>query len=120
MKNSLKGALLSGLVFPGLGQLVLKHYRSGVSLMLLVMGGLFVIVRISVQQAYAILDKIEADGGTPDMEAISRAVAQSATPSDSLIINLVTLLMILCWLFGIVHAYRIGKRMDLDAQDKER
>ncbi len=120
MKYSLKGALLSGLVFPGLGQLALKRYRSGVSLILITMGGLFVIMRIIVQQAYAILDKIQVEGGTPDMEAITRAVAHSSTPSDSLIINLVMLLMVLCWLFGIVHAYRIGKRMDLEVRDKNR
>ena len=36
MKNSLKGALLSGLVFPGLGQVVLKHYKRGFALMLTV------------------------------------------------------------------------------------
>jgi hypothetical protein len=117
MKNSLKGALLSGLVFPGLGQLVLKHYRRGFSLMLIVMAGLFVIIKITVGQAYAILEKIEAEGGTPDMETVTQAAAQAATPSDSLIINLVTLLIVLCWLVGIIDAYRIGKRRDLEGQD---
>ena len=37
MKNSMKGALLSGLVFPGLGQIALKRYRRGFALMLTVM-----------------------------------------------------------------------------------
>jgi hypothetical protein len=120
MKNSLKGALLSGLVFPGLGQLVLKRYRSGISLMLIVLAGLVVIIRITMEQAYVILDKIEAQGGTPDMEAITQAAAQAATPSDSRIINLVVLLMVLCWLIGTVHAYRVGKRMDLQGPDTRR
>jgi hypothetical protein len=32
MKKSLKGALLSGLVFPGVGQMALKHKARGVKL----------------------------------------------------------------------------------------
>ena len=31
MRKSLKGALLSGLVFPGYGQFVLKHYMRGIA-----------------------------------------------------------------------------------------
>jgi TM2 domain-containing membrane protein YozV len=112
VKNSLKGALLSGLVFPGLGQLVLKRYGRGVALMLIVMAGLFVIIRITVRQAYAVLEKINAAGGAADTETITRAAAQAATPHDTLIINLVTLLLIVCWLAGIIDAYRIGKRRD--------
>ncbi len=34
MNNSLKGALLSCLAFPDLGQVVLKHYKRGAALML--------------------------------------------------------------------------------------
>jgi len=41
MSNSLKAALLSGLVFPGIGQVVLKRYRRGVVLMLIVLACLF-------------------------------------------------------------------------------
>jgi len=36
MNNSLKGALLSGFVFPGLGQVMLKHYKRGAVLILVV------------------------------------------------------------------------------------
>ena len=34
MNNALKGAFLSGLIFPGLGQVVQKHYKRGVLIML--------------------------------------------------------------------------------------
>ena len=29
MNNSIKGAIFSGLVFPGLGQVILKYYKRG-------------------------------------------------------------------------------------------
>ena len=43
MRKSLKGALLSGLVFPGYGQFVMKHYIRGVLLMLMGLACLVVI-----------------------------------------------------------------------------
>ena len=55
MNNALKGALLSGLVFPGLGQVNLKHYKRGIALMLIVSISLLVIVVKAVLQALTIL-----------------------------------------------------------------
>ena len=116
MKNSLNGALLSGMVFPGLGQLVLKRYPRGFALMLTVMAGLYIMIVTAVEQAYAILDRIETEGGSPDRDAITQAAAQAATASDSPVITAVSLLIFVCWIVGIIDAYRIGKQKDLESQ----
>ena len=116
MSNSLKAALLSGLVFPGLGQVVLKRYRRGVVLMLIVLACLSVLVAIALQRAFAILKQIELAGGAIDMDAILSAAAQSSTTSDTLVFNYVSLLIIVCWVFGVVDAYRIGRKRDLEEQ----
>lgn len=116
MSNSLKAALLSGLVFPGLGQVVLKRYRRGVVLMLIVLACLSVVVAKALQRAFAILKQIELAGGAIDMDAILNAATQSSTTSDSLVFNYVSLLIIVCWIFGVVDAYRIGKKRDLEEQ----
>ena len=116
MSNSLQAALLSGLVFPGLGQVVLKRYRRGVVLMLIVLACLSVIAAIALQRAFAILKQIESAGGAIDMDAILNAAAQSSTTSDSLVVNYVSLLLIVCWVFGVVDAYRIGRKRDLEEQ----
>jgi beta-lactamase regulating signal transducer with metallopeptidase domain len=116
MKNSMKGALLSGLVFPGLGQIALKHYWRGFALILAVMAGLYVMIATAVQQAYAILDNIEAEGGMPDSDTISQAAAQAAAASDSPMITTVSVLILVCWIAGIVDAYRIGKQKDLEGR----
>ena len=113
MKNSMKGALLSGLVFPGLGQIALKRYSRGFALMLTVMAGLYVMIVTAVQQAYAILDGVETAGGVPDSDTISQAAAQAAAASDGPVITAVSLLIIVCWIVGIIDAYRIGKQTDL-------
>jgi hypothetical protein len=116
MKNSMKGALLSGLVFPGLGQIALKHYWRGFTLVLAVMAGLYIMIVTAAQQAYAILDTIEADGGMPDSDTISQAAAQAVAASDSPMITVVSVLIIVCWIVGIIDAYRIGKQKDLEGQ----
>ena len=118
MNNSLKGALLSGLVFPGLGQIVLKHYKRGAVIMLTVLVSLSVIIIEAVQKAFAILEKIELDGGTIDMNTISNAATQASTTSDSLIFSFALLLIIFCWIIGVVDAFRIGKKKDIEQQSK--
>jgi hypothetical protein len=112
MNNSLKGALLSGLVLPGLGQVILKHYKRGAVLILAVSASLLVILIKAVQQAFAILGKIESEGGVIDMSTISKAATQASTSSGSLIFKIALLLIMLCWIIGVVDAYRIGKKKD--------
>jgi hypothetical protein len=120
MKNALKGALLSGLVFPGLGHVNLKHYKRGIALMLIVSVSLLVIVVKAVLQAFTILEKIELEGRAIEMSTILNATTQASTTSDSLLYNFLLLLIILCWIIGIVDAYRIGKKRDLEAQSTSR
>ena len=116
MNNSLKGAFLSGLVFPGLGQVVLKHYKRGVVIMLTVLVSSSIIVIEAVQKAFTILEKIESEGGTIDMNTISNAATQASTISDSLIFSFALLLIIFCWIIGVVDAFRIGKKKDIEHQ----
>jgi hypothetical protein len=116
MNNSLKGALLSGLVFPGLGQVVLKHYKRGAVLILAVSASLLVILIKAVQQAFTILEKIESEGDAINLSAISKAATQASTTSESLIFKLLSLLIIFCWIIGVVDAYRIGRRKDIEGR----
>ncbi len=114
MKNSLKGAFLSGLIFPGLGQIILKHYKRGAVIMLTVLVSMSVFVVKVVQHALDILEKIESQGGAISMSTISNAATQASTTSGNLTLNIVLLLVILCWIIGVVDAYRIGKIKDIE------
>jgi hypothetical protein len=114
MNNSIKGALLSGLVFSGLGQVILKHYKRGIAFILTGPISLMLIVVKAIQQVFTILEKIEAEGGVISMNTITNAVTQASTPSESLTFKLLLFFLILCWIFGVVAAYRVGKRKDID------
>ena len=114
MKNSLKGAFWSGLIFPGLGQIILKHYKRGAVIMLTVLVGMSVFIVKSVQHALDILEKIQSQGGAISMSTISNAATQASATSGNLTFNIVLLLVILCWIIGVVDAYRIGKIKDIE------
>ena len=116
MNNSLKGAFLSGVVFPGLGQVVLKHYKRGIALMLIASANMLLIIVKAVQHALAILEKIQSEGGVIDMSTISNAATQASGISGSLMFNIALLLIILCWIIGIVDAYRIGRKKDIESR----
>ena len=113
MSNSIKAVLLSGLVFPGVGQLVLKHYKRGIAFILATIAILLVIVVKAVQQSFTILEKIKAEGGVISMTTVTNATIQASTPSESLIFKLLLFVFILIWIIGAVDAYRVGKRKDI-------
>ena len=114
MNKSLKGAFLSGLVFPGLGQIVLKHYKRGAVLMLAVSVSMVVIIIKAVHQSFAILDKIESEGGALDMSTISSTATWASTTSEGFIFKLLMFFIIFCWIFSVVDAYRIGRKKDIE------
>ena len=110
MNNSLKAALLSGLVLPGLGQLFLKRYKRGAVLLLVVLGCMFVIVTKALEHAQSILEKIQAEGGTLDMAAITNAATQAVSGADNTAYSIAFLLIVVCWVIGIVDAYSVDKK----------
>ena len=114
MKKSIKGALLSGLVFPGVGQIVLRHYKRGIAFVLITLAGLVLIIMKAVQQALIVVEKIQSMDGSIDMSTISNAAIQVTTTYDSLIFNLALLVIALCWIISIVDAYKTGKKMDIE------
>lgn len=112
MKQSLKGALLSGLVFPGLGQVALGAKKRGWWLILTAILSFVVIVVSAVQKALAVIEKLAAEGKPLDVQSIIEVAASASTTPGSVMFNLFFLILIFCWLFSIVDAYRIGGRMD--------
>ncbi|MFO7558278.1 MAG: hypothetical protein R6X10_05565 [Desulfobacterales bacterium] len=114
MNKALRGALLSGLVFPGLGQIMLRKYRRGIALMLAVIISLFVIMVKATQQAVTILEKMDLKDGNMDFSTVSNAAGNALSTSDSFMFNLGLTLILLCWIIGTVDAYRIGRKRDLE------
>lgn len=112
MKNSTRAALWSALVLPGVGQIVLKRYTRGIALLLVTSAAIVWIAVKAAEAALAILGKLQAAGGTISLQALTGITNQASAAASSFSLNAALYLIIFCWIFGTVDAYRIGKQMD--------
>jgi hypothetical protein len=112
MSKALKGALLSGLVFPGLGEFVLKSYGRGVAFVVLTLACLGTLVGTAVQRAEVALEVVQAAGEAVDLDTISKAASDAVTHGGGGLALAALLLLALCWVASIVDAYWIGRKAD--------
>ncbi len=108
MKRSSKAALLSGLIFPGIGHIVLKQYLRGSVLMLVALAASSVIVTRIYQRVLIIADRIISGDIPVDTSAIAEMVSGSTSGTDSFIENMALIVLGACWLIGIIDSYRLG------------
>ena len=113
MKESTKGALLSFLVYPGLGQLVLGLKISGVLFAVLATAGLLVVIyRITVRIFHA-LDPILSSLADNSLIWSKFIEIVSRSPYDSWRVEGISLVfLLLCWMAAGVHAYLAGQKID--------
>jgi hypothetical protein len=118
MKKSTKAALLSGLILPGTGHLMLKQYGRGAALLASSLIALWILVNTAWQQAMAVVDRIN-NGEIPlDTGAITAAVSDQGASGDGLLQNIAWLVLVACWLIGIIDSYRIGAAQDKQANSQ--
>ena len=113
MKESTKGMLLSGLVYPGLGQLLSGHIVSGVIFVLGTTTGLVVLIYRLMQRAFRVMDQALprlADNAL-DAQALKELLGRSSAGGWE-VENICLIGIVGCWLAAIVHAYFVGKRID--------
>ena len=108
MKRSSKAALLSGLIFPGIGHIVLEKYLRGSVLILFALVALSVIVNRIYQRALTIVDRINSGDIPVDTGAIAEMVSNSTSGADSFIENIAVIVLGACWLIGVIDSYRLG------------
>lgn len=116
MKHSTKGALLSGIVLPGLGQMAQKHYGRGIALILVVSAGVAAILVKAFWQATAIMEQMIANDRPIDLSTITDAAIQVTSASGNLTYRIALLAIVASWIAGIVDAYVTGRRMDIDSE----
>jgi hypothetical protein len=111
MSKAVKAALMSALLFPGLGQMYLKRYVRGLIPMVLILIGLGVRITEATLRALQELDRIQIQGGFIDPNAVAARAAASSAAGDwysPFIMPAVAL----CWLLSVIDAYRLGKEKE--------
>jgi len=114
MKSSWRGACLSGLVYPGLGQIAQKHYLRGGALIVIVTASLWVSVISATKHAQALLASLASDAGGYDMTTLLHEAGRITGTGDDRALEVSSLAIAGCWVVGIVDAYLSGKKMDAD------
>jgi TM2 domain-containing membrane protein YozV len=112
MKKSIKAALLSGLVFPGIGHLYLKRYVTGLTLAVVAIGCSYYLVLNTMELVSPILDKAQKGSVQPDIAVILGMVSKLSTEPAAEFINNLSLVLLFVWLAGIVDSYRVGRIED--------
>jgi hypothetical protein len=108
MTKSTKAALLSGLVFPGVGHMVLKQYLRGSVLMLSALVALSVIVTKAIKQALTIVDRINSGEIPVEAGAITELASIPTSGADASILNIAALVIGAVWIIAVVDSYRLG------------
>ena len=117
MKESTKGVLLSGLVYPGVGQLTLGRVFSGVLFILLATAGFIVFIYRLIQRVVSGIDGILSLPANTELDFSTLKELLSRDFAGGWGMETISLIGIAgCWLTAIVHAYFVGKKIDSQFQ----
>lgn len=106
----MKAALISAFVFPGAGHLYLKKYVPGAVLAGASLAALGYLIAVAVERALQLAAKIQ-NGEVPlDIAAITAWVTTQSAGAESPLLNVATLVIVICWIIGIIDSCRIGGR----------
>ena len=111
MKKSTKAALLSGLVFPGLGHFYLKHWVTGITLSGVAAIALYHILSIAMTIAHDVSHRSETGAIPADIDTVSQVVSQELSGMQQGT-NLASITLLVCWLTGILGSYWQGRSQD--------
>ncbi len=119
MKNSLKAALLSALVLPGAGQIMLKRYLSGVLFALVSIIALSVIVAKIIKFSSLIAAKINSGILDQSGGGLIGILSDSMVEVNTGVMNTAFLIYLGVWILSILDAYRVGNLVD-KKQDRQK
>ena len=108
MKRSTKAALLSGLVFPGIGHMYLKRYVHGIILSAGAASAMYFIVSGVMNTALEVTEKIQSGGVPLDISTITDLVSQQSSGAEQPA-NIAMIVLVACWVIGLADSYRQGR-----------
>ena len=109
MSKSIKAALLSALVFPGVGHFFLKQRVSGTVLAAAALVSLWVVITKAMERALQITEEIQRGDVPLDVDAITELVSRQPAGVEGHLLDIAWAVLIVVWLIGIVDSYRVGR-----------
>ena len=112
MKKPMKAALLSALVYPGVGQLIYQAYRRAIALILIFSLSLYCYFEEVMSKYQPLIDKVKSGEVALNSYALLQEMAKNPIILDAQLLRSLTWLLVICWLVGIIDAYRFGIKKD--------
>ena len=109
MSKSIKAAMLSAFVFPGVGHFLLKKHIPGMVLAGIAFASLYFIVSTMVERALQIVDRVQRGEVQLDVAAITELLSSQPTGTDAKLLGVAWTVLIISWLVGIADSYRVGR-----------
>lgn len=106
MRNSTRGALWSALIFPGSGQIVLKHRKRGLIFASVSVAGVIALIVAVVRTTWNNLEHVALQGGEITLSTMTSVAFSSLEAVKRYILPL----MLFWWLLGIIDAWLIGRK----------
>lgn len=105
--------LLSGLVYPGLGQLLLGHRPSGIFFILGTSAAFVVLIYRLMQRVFRVMNEAVSrlTYNALDVQTLKELLEQTSAGGWR-VENLCLIGIFGLWLAAIVHAYFVGKKID--------
>ena len=110
MNLATKAALLNALLFPGWGQIYLKKYKKGISIIIATIVGVLSIIWSVIQTTINILKIAPLKKGTVNFSAVITLAIDAIKALNLFYLYLILSFMILLWIFSIIDAYQSGKK----------
>ena len=112
MNKALKAALLSALVFPGLGHFFLKKPIQGWFLLGTSVCCLYFLISALLRIFNELTIQLHNGAMASDVIALSDQINSQLTADDSGLINCVSLLLLILWIVAIADSFRLGRMQD--------
>ena len=108
MKAKTKAALISALLFPGLGHFVLKRAMRGCLFIVPTLLAIGVLLRTTLALADQLVAEIQSGALPFDIPLIMERI--SAAGGDDPTTNAASLVILVCWLGSIIDAWWLERR----------
>ncbi|NQZ22369.1 MAG: hypothetical protein HRT53_09960 [Colwellia sp.] len=115
MKKATKAALLSALVYPGVGQLLYQAYWRAFLLVAVFSVAVYYYVKEVVSKYQPLIDKVTSGEVGLNSQALAFEISKNPIILDPQLVSTLTYILITCWLVGIIDAYRSGIKKDANA-----
>jgi len=111
MDQARKAALFSALLFPGWGQIYLKHYKRGLVFLVSVLVGALSLAVAIIFSGFAVIKAAPLKKGTVQFADVIGVCIKAFGAINTKLFLLMIALLLLLWILSIIDAYQLGKKM---------